>query len=380
MRRFFISLAVLCALVSCERLGGDNAAAELVEFSLDTRATPAVSGQTYRIMAYKAVTDGSRFSLLGTGTYYLKDVNDKALTACNVDDYGVWQPGDGESLNGHNSNVFLTAVSPAVRNNPDGSFTVNPAVEFLSTHWEERNIGGYGIVSLKSNLRDTRSRVTFKFYKLNDLSVMPFTVKDIYLKGIGDTGESLYFYPATKQCLVVNNEELGRELTWTEHTDKVDVPGYGLCYYSTPEDYYVPAAYYVSRSKVAQLLGNTPFTGNIRESDVLSLSFTMNQNGRDVSIQIPLTSNDRLPELQALHSYTFHIVAKSNYINVSVEIAKADGSTNSWQLPTEAAGETIDEVAVKEIPLGTFTIGAGGGGWFSPDEAGNETVDKDNIN
>ena len=155
-----------------------------VRFDIDTRVgEPVTAGTTYRIMAYHALENTNQFLFVRTGTYYLKeavpDGGFAELTACRLDDDGTNPVSDATAgLNGLSGTYYLIFVSPGVKNNPDGSFSVNPRTDkFVASKLpESKVIGPYGRVSMTTPMMEYRAMVGIDFYKANNPSVDAFEI------------------------------------------------------------------------------------------------------------------------------------------------------------------------------------------------------------
>lgn len=343
-------------LLSCTK--DDSSASPDVRFSTDTYGVAA--GTTYRIMAYSTVNGNDRYSLLQTGTYYLKEQDDEALTACSKNDQGKWTDDPQGGLNGANGNFYLVFVSPAVDNNDDGSFSFVPSEgEFRSSTPENKSIGGYGLIRMNNKLLDRRAAIGINFYKLNDPTVDEFEIEELKLDGAGVLGEPIDLFPATRQVNVGEGEDRTIAVTLTEEDRQKTNAAGDILYYSTAvkDRVLVASAIYAPKDKVAEIL-DTEYTSHLLESDYIYMDCRLSQGSRrDINIRMPLTSG--MKELQPQHTYTFNITVKSNYISVTVDVF--DQSSNAWQ-DGGSDGGTIEKPDFT-VKLGTWKIVGDGEDW-----------------
>lgn len=339
-----------------------------VHFDIDTRVVePVAAGTTYRIMLYNGNENTSKFTLARTGTYYLKNAapeNGRAeLTACRLDDDGT-NPVDDETagLNGANGSFDVVFVSPGVRHNPDGSFSINPRTEkFVASERPERkDIGAYGRVSMSNPMKEYRAMIGINFYKANNPSVDAFEISDLKLVGAGAADEAVTFFPISRQVVAAKEGALAIGLTDRRDGGETDSNGNLLCY-ETQESGRVAVvpAIYAPKQEVAEIL-NTTFTNNLRESDYLYMTCTMKQGSRDnIAIRIPLTSREEMRELLPQRTYLFRLITSSNYINLEVDVFDHDG--NDWE-DGGSEGGTI-ETPEYTVTLGTWQIVGDGNDW-----------------
>lgn len=351
-------LVVGMLLLSCTK---DNSPANQdmsVRFGTDTDGMAA--GTTYRIMAYSTVNGEDRYSLLQTGTYYLKNQDDEALTACSRNSQGEWTDDPQGGLNGANGNFYLVFVSPAVDNNPDGSFSFVPSEgEFRSSTPESKSIGGYGLIRMNNKLLDRRAAIGINFYKLDDPAVDEFKIEELTLDGAGVLGEPIDLFPATRQVDVGEGGDRSIAITLTEEDRQKTNAAGDILYYSTAEKdrVFVASAIYAPKDKVAEIL-DTKYTYHLLESDYIYMNCRLSQGNRsDIDIRMPLTSE--VKELQPQHTYAFNITIKSNYTSVTLDVF--DQSSNTWQ----DGGN--DGVAIEKpdftVKLGTWKIVGDGNDW-----------------
>lgn len=339
-----------------------------VRFGLDTRVEGVVSqGTTYRIMLYNGAENTNRFKLARTGTYYLKEEVPEdgiaELTACRLNDDGT-SPVDDETagLNGAASTYDVVFVSPGVKNNPDGSFSVNPRTDkFVASKFpESKVIGPYGRVSMTTPMMEYRAMVGIDFYKANNPSVDAFEISDLRLTGAGAADEAVKVFPASRQVEASKEGVLAVELTDRRTESETDAKGNPL-YYQTLESNQVAIvpAIYAPKTEVAGILKTTA-VGNLRESDYLYMTCILKQGTRDnIPIRLPLTAREEMRQMLPQHTYLFRVIISSNYINLEVDVFDKTG--NDWE-DGGSEGGTI-ETPKYTVTLGTWQIVGNGDDW-----------------
>ena len=367
MRTTRLSNAICCLLagilyVSCSKELPGPAGNEYngtACFGIDTRATDATAGTTYRIMAYGADKNASLYKFQRTGTYYLKTLEvpegeEVELTACSLSDDGT-NPQDNETsgLNGSYGNFYLVFVSPGVKHNEDGSFSFAPTKgKFLASFPEQKSLGGYGRHVMKNPLQDQRAKVGFKFYKWNNVSVEDFTIDELGLTGAGADGESVKLYPASRQ--VIAGKEAGMDITLDrkENEQEKNEAGDILRYTTNDENFvFIASAIYAPLDEVAEQLGVTYYKDHLVESDYLYMTCKLSQGSRkNIPIRMPLTG--KFPELEPQHTYVFNITVKSSYLSATVDVFSQDN--NDWQEGGNESG-TISNPDYT-VKLGTWEI------------------------
>lgn len=363
------SLLAGVLLFSCSTGGGsDSAEPEVspVHFGLDTRVgEPVTAGTTYRIMAYNALENTNQFLFVRTGTYYLKETAPEGgfaeLTACRLDDDGTNPVDDATAgLNGLSGSYYLIFVSPGVKNNPDGSFSVNLRIgKFVASELPAyKEIGTYGRVSMSTPMKAYRTMIGIDFYKANNPSVEAFEISDLKLVGAGAVDEAVNVFPGSRQVEVSKDGALFIDFSDKRGDGMTDSKGNPL-YYQTLESNQVAIvpAIYAPKAEVAGILKTTA-VGNLRESDYLYMSCTLKQGSRDdIAIRMPLTA--RMPELLPQHTYLFRIIISSNYINLEVDVFDHNG--NDWE-DGGSEGGTIESPKYT-VTLGTWQIVGNGDDW-----------------
>ncbi len=353
---FIIIVASLFAM-SCGEIIDIQEEANAVDFSLQTKS----GSTTYRIMAYSI----DALSLVATGTYFYNE-GDSFLTPYK-DNEGVMDRSG--AITGEHGDVYISCISPVRDYNEDGSITFDPSGEFMSTQIEEVTIDGWKPVTIKEKLKDTRSKFIFNFYKAKEEEggvSYDYTIKDdlIYLKGAGDDGSSVKYYPAVKQ-ITFETEKTGRKCTLFQvgDSDYADVTntldsdlGDHVCSYKAT----VPAAYYAPKDTVAAKLGSSV---HVKDGNYLFIQYNMLQKDREKDLNIPINLN--VIKLEPMHKYVFNVVVKSNYIEVSVNIYDYSGnSTSDWYNVNDIEG-VINKIDVPYNAI--FSISDGGnGGWITP--------------
>lgn len=345
-----------CSKDAAEPTGEDHTP---VRFSIDTRAADINAGTTFRIMAYNSDENTNRYKFSQTGTYYLQNENDEALTACKVDNTGNFESVDeAAGLNGTSGNYLLVFVSPGVENNADGSFSFIPTKNgFKATTPESRSIGGYGLITIKNKLQDRRASIGIDFYKSSSEVINDFTISDLSISGAGSDGGTVKIFPSSRQVEIDEEETIAITLTDADKTvpDGKSDPRY----YFTAEAnrVYIASAIYAPKAEVGKVL-NTRYTEQLRESDYLYLNCKLKQGERkEVSIRMPLMA--RAPELLPQHHYTFNITVRSNYLSATVDVY--DMNSNEWENGGSEGG-TISKPDYT-VRLGTWKIVGSGDKW-----------------
>ncbi len=334
---YIVTVILLLALTSCERPGMMNNDEGYVNFVLDTKAAETAQAEktTFRIMAYNSSSkaylgdkrSGTNYGY-GTGSYYL-DEDTGMLAPCTVsDDDGQYIADDvNAGIRGSLGNVLLCYLSPALKNNSNGSFDFNPDNPFYCSPCVSVNVNGYGTVNVKDKIKiqDMRAKVAINFYSSRDDT--DFTLKTdntaVFLRGTGDDGSSVNFNPASK-VIATAAEVKGRSCTLTPVSSTTDDKGKLL--YKTER--FVPAANY---------------------GYGLTLDLEMTQGEREVALNALLTSDSRVVELLPMYIYTFNLIVESTYITITADIYKPSGDdVNYWYEVTES---TETEIVEKDIPI-----------------------------
>lgn len=367
------TLAAILALASCSKeqeSGGTDGpeSRTAIRFSTEALAEGAAgAGTTYRIITYSGDANTVKYQLRYTGTYYLKNANDKELTACSVNDSGAYTEDDETAgMNGASGNLLLVAVSPGVKHETNGSFLFTPTTSaFKSSFPKNKSLGGYGSVKVDA-LKDCRATVGFKFYKNRNAQFNTLAISDLQLSGAGAYGEKVTLYPASRQ-VAVSNEAIGFELNDVQDTGESDADGNRLYYTATratnaaqeQEKVYVAAAIYAPLTETAAYMNETYTNQMYKDGDYLYMTCKLTQDSRrDIPIRLPLTVD--MPELEAQHHYTFKILISSDYITAFVEVFdKANG--HDW----EHGGDEESEITTPNytVKLGTWKIVGNGNDW-----------------
>ena len=142
MRMFrYIALALLL-ISGCVK---PHAEAELLQFSMDTKAQALEPGSTYRILMYNE----SDRSYYGSGTYHsVSGFN--YLLPCELDDDGVFiKSDDSKGIIGRGNRYNLVLASPGKACDENGAFEYVPdaSPEFYVNAPVLKTIGGYGRVT-----------------------------------------------------------------------------------------------------------------------------------------------------------------------------------------------------------------------------------------
>lgn len=371
--RTVCSLAVILALASCskEQEGGGTDVPEsrtAIRFSTEALAEGAAgAGTTYRIITYSGDANTVKYQLRYTGTYYLKNANDKELTDCKVDDNGTYIEDDETAgMNGASGNLLLVAVSPGVKHETNGSFRFIPTTSaFKSTFPKNKSLGGYGRVKVDA-LKDCRATVAFKFYKNRNAQFNDLQITDLQLSGAGAYGEAVTLYPASRQ-VAVSDESIDFELKDVRNGGEQDSDGNPLYYTATratnavqeQERVYVAAAIYAPLTETAAYMKET-FTNHMyKGGDYLYLTCKLTQDSRkDIPIRLPLMVDT--PELEAQHHYTFKILISSDYITAFVEVFDK-ANDHDWEHGGDEEGEITTPTYT--VTLGEWQIVGSGDDW-----------------
>ncbi len=340
MKRLIPYIIVAVLAISCDRIDREEDDSGAVQFSLETRngATGAAEGvATYSIIAYEKSNKASNYSYLADGKYYSEAGEEYLIPGL------PGSPSQDAAMHGSFGNVWVTCVSPAIEVNPDGSiaFDFNAQDEnadaFLCSPCEEVDVSGYGKVTLKKQLVDTRSWLTFNFYGgQNDADHdVSYTIKDdkVYIKGLGDNNPVDYF-PATRQ-IRYTSETTGRAYELTSYASSEGPPPTEdeteserrLLYTA---DAYVPAGFYGPKSEVEASLNLETPSDAILDGQYLTLNFSMVQT-TEKAISIPLTTaSNGIKELQAKYQYVYNVIVESVYFTVTVDVYDHSGG-QGWE-------------------------------------------------
>lgn len=278
---------------------------------IDTRVgEPVTAGTTYRIMAYHALENTNQFLFARTGTYYLKeavpDGGIAELTACRLDDDGTNPVTDATAgLNGLSGTYYLIFVSPGVKNNPDGSFSVNPRTDkFVASKLpESKVIGPYGRISMATPMMEYRTMIGIDFYKADNPSVDAFEISDLKLVGAGAANEAVKVFPGSRQIEASKEGVLAVGLTDRRTESETDAKGNPLYYQTLESDHVaIVPAIYAPKTEVAGILKTTA-VGNLRESDYLYMT-CIHEAGHARQYPYPVASDGAggdAPDVAAAH-------------------------------------------------------------------------------
>lgn len=354
-----LASSLLCASCGNEELAGGNGTDSQAErFTIETRAD-GESGTTYRIMAYSTA-----FVYQGTGTYY--DAGGTELVPYDPSSEGIKDTDC--ALRDLSGTYNVVCVSPVQTFNDDGSFnmtidTDNFTDYFYATSAQTLSLGSNEIYAI-GTLEDRHAKIAFNFYKVKDGdSTIDFeiTEEEINIIGAGAEGETVKYYPCTRQVVGTENP-ITIELTADENKTADATTGNTLFYSASA--ICIPAAIYAPSDGVADRLGASG--SGIKETDYLYLSFTMEQNGRTIPVRLPLTSSsyDEYHELLPHYAYTYNIIVSAQYITLTLNVYNPDTTGGSeWEDGGENSSN-IDGDYTTDITLGTWKIaGDGTDGW-----------------
>lgn len=376
MKKYSIYLlSALCTLLTAcnsdDPLSNGGNDSVTPAFALSTRAEgDAEEGQTtYRLLAYSSAgtylgdtrTSGGKTYNYGTGTYYLSAAaaEGTALTPCTVNDDGSIEDMSGENedinqspaIHGSLGNVLIACVSPAVKNNTDGTIPFEPQNKFLCSLAEEVNVTGYGTVKLNNPLLDRRAKIVIKIYKGAEAQV-GFTIPagSITLEGMGGENDRISFNPVNRSITVPAGSETAERTMQIEAADgSTGTDGNTFLY--RMNEYFVPAADY-----------------SVQGSPQLIAHLGVKREGSDkvVYLPVPLTSPNTITEFTPETVYTYNIVLSSVHYSLIVGI-------EPWT-PEDSDAE-VDDTYGETINLGNFSYGEGSGGWTEiPDDPNNPPI------
>lgn len=363
-----VSVSILLFSCSSERIKEVVPEEVRSRFSVDTRNSdyPVSVGTTYRIMAYNGDKNPNEFKYSKTGTYWLKELPVEGgiaeLTPCKLNDNGEYiSDSSTDGLDGLNSRYYLVFVSPGIKNNDDGSFSICAKTDrFVASELPEvKRLGTYGHIIMSYKMKEYRALLGFNFYKLNNEAVNEFTISELMIIGAGDTDEKVKLFPASRQVVASAEGAIGITLTPVTGSNETDSKGNPQYYRTDDKDMasIVPAIY-TPKNNIAKIL-NTTGVDNLADSDYLMMRCKLQQSGRDgVAVELPLTLQN--PEIKPQNKYIYNIIVSSNYINLSVDIYPDTG--NDWE-NGGSEGSTIGPS--NTIPLGTWEIvsTSDGNGW-----------------
>ncbi len=376
MKKYSIYLltAICTLLMACNSddplsNGGDDSVTPA--FALSTRAEgdAEVEKRTYRLLAYSSAgtylgdtrTSGGKNYNYGTGTYYLPD-GASILTPCMVNDDGSFDKDlsltdndinndNRPAIHGSLGNVLIACVSPAVKNNTDGTISYDPKQSFYCSLAEPVNVTGYGTVALKNTLYDQRAKVVIKIYKGAEAQV-GFTIPagSIMLEGMGGENDRISFNPVNRSITVPAGSETAERTMPIEAADgSTGTDGNTFLY--RMNEYFVPAADY-----------------SVQGSPQLIAHLGVQREGSDkvVYLPVPLTSPNTITEFTPETVYTYNIVLSSVHYSLIVGI-------EPWT-PEDSDAEVNDTYG-ETINFGDFSYGEGGGGWTEiPDDPDNPPI------
>lgn len=322
------------------------------------------------------VYESTNFSFKNSGTYWLETLPEQGkngeLTPCLLDDEGNKLDGTAtDLLSGISGSRYVMAVSPGVRNNDDGSFSIsitdlnNNGCRFrISEQAEKKSLGAYGPVVLKSPLKECRATMSFEFYKSSN--VEEFEISEANILGMGSNDEYVKLYPVIRQ-VKVSDPKASYSIEIVESSpsaDKTDSDGNKLVCASSPLAI-VPAIY--APKQVAAGIQKIS-ESYLLEGSYLFLKCKLTYSGHDpINVELPLTME--WPEILPQNNYTYQVLVSSNYINLSVHIF---GDSNDWEPGGTAGGEIGGQEDKITIDLGRWEIvkDENGNGW--------ELIDIDN--
>ncbi len=310
------------------------------DFVIGTKASSGIeSPTTFHIMAYGAQRD-NHFKCISSGAYTIENVDFNGfayLTSTKplvipIDEIG--------------NEFYVSYVSPA-KDHSDGSFMADDFdTPLYCSDIQRIQLFNYGLVEIKNELVDRRSKIGFRFYK--DDPAKEIIVEDVQISGAGNM-----YWPATKQ--VTNNNH--KDTLDIEITTAQDETG-KLLYDCTDFEKmpFVLSGIYAPKDSVASylkenyLLEYTPT--NLSDGNYLSAIFRFSVNGGGMQkICIPLTRSAF--EVFPLTTHIYNITISETFIYVTLYVTPQ----NSWE---EGGYDTSIKDNTTRIDLGKFKITSDG--------------------
>lgn len=329
-------------------------------FSLDTKAVSSLpNGSTYRIMMYEELDR----SYIQSGTYYSKSGVEE-LVACRLDDYGAFQDEDASyGINGVSDKVNLVLASPGIKCNDDGSFDFVPDAsdKFYVNAPKLMSVGGYGKIRFTEVLYDSRSKISFEFYKKSGLADFSLVDESVKVIGVNALNETVRIYPALRQVKMESNSH-EREITLSPVSSPQAEDGYECFYYTSDASVLTIASGIYAPKEEAFSYLDIPLSNNVLDGDFIYMSCSINQNDRIIKIRMPLNAENI--EMKPQYHYVYKVLVESDYVTVTLDIY--DGSNTDW----EAGGDSSSSIGALSS---TIVIGEWrDGGWQSAGDIGFE--------
>lgn len=314
-----------------------------------SQADPEI--HTYRILTY---SEDYSFDNPNTGTYQgrIGEIMEPKV----LDDYGIVEDSYGIDhisaiLDGVSGSRWVLCASPGIKNNDDGSFDFLPAAPdntFLVSKAVKLNLGRPMLYQL-GTLVDRRSRLRFKVAIDPQLTgtIKSIGVSEFTIKGVGGEDENIRMFPAQRQILQPHQT---RYIELSDFSDANE----GTAFVTT-NPVYIASAFYAPRNVVASQLKVSTSNSNIRESDYIQVSFKLSQNGGKPT-KMTFVINEKIPELEPMHEYTFVFNVKSRFIDLTLDIVSYDGlSPHNWYVHDNLWSAPIGE-GISSVTIGSWNI------------------------
>ena len=318
---------------------------------------------TLRAMLYSLNLDTE-----ATATYVFLESNPTYLKAT---DNGIY---------GFVGNKYLAMVSPALPvvdwnskikavitcpNKTDDAGN-DAGTLYATTQLETFDVGEYAAVRFSQPMHEIRSKISFKVRNSatiqTELSVVKITLKGA---GQGTPDESLYYFPATRQCMVPPGET--DEMLFKAFTERTDANGT----YQESATRYILSGIYAPRRITAEILGVSDVNENIMDKQFLNVDMSYKQG--EIPQEASLLLNANAAELKPRHNYTFEITIAATKINVVLQIWNQENS-NQWQASGNQGtviGEPDETIQVGSFPIANDT----NGNWKQPENDLGQTID-----
>lgn len=358
-----ISMAIFC-FISCSDDHPTRENNELVSFQLNSRAdddSDDLTSRTFRIVTYNP----TKYTLDQTGTFIFQNdennLGEIILTPYPLSDNGDRDDSstlsESESIIRKDGEYYLVVVSPGIKCNDDGSFSINlkdlqkdDNKLFLSENIESSDFRYYGSVKLKQKLLDYRSKIGFKFCKSDDAD--DFYVTDLQIIGAGSMDEAVVLHPQRLQVVTDPESVIDMTLTDIRDNNKTDDEGNKIFYDTGENDLLsIVPGIYAPKDSVYKITGIK--TEYLKDTDYITMKCELQQGDRDPA-HIHLNLSQSHPTFKPQNKYIYNIVIRSNYIIMTVDVYDDEKFiTNGW----EFGGDDSCEISNPDrITLGFWKI------------------------
>lgn len=313
---------------------------------------------TYRLLTYK--DDDYSFNNTASGTFsgipgeIMKPT--KLNSDGSIDSVATSDEHAASILDGVYGKRWLLCISPGYMHEQNGSIGFKPADVRNGKLLAAANIQQLGLLKLYEidTLRDIRSRLTFRIsiHPTAKGHIHSINVTDFQVKGVGASDETIYTLPAQRQIITPRQV---RSVTLTDMSTD-DEP---KSVFATDVPEYVASAIYAPRDVAIDILNlSERFSGYVQESDYISASFKLSQNGGNpLEMNFVLNKVNEISELLPMHEYAFNFNVKSTTVDLVLDVFSYVGqNSHNWYKMDLSDAEISDIFPKLSIKVGEWPI------------------------